>query len=205
MIVMREGWHIPEQDRVALGFILDQVNTLNEMYGYCRGFRTVVQAGCNIGIWPSALSKKFEKVYTVEPDPLNYEAAVKNVGEIKNVFLKNAAFGASPGHGSMDHILPDNIGAHQVKAGNDFEIITVDSLGVTDCDLLQLDVEGFEHFAVEGAVNTIKASWPMISLELKGLGCRYGKPDQATVDFLAGMGYKKVHQIGMDSIFVKEN
>jgi FkbM family methyltransferase len=204
MIVVREGWHIPEQDRVALGFILDQVNTLAEMYTYCKDFRTVIQAGCNIGIWPKALAKRFKNVYTVEPDSLNYEAAVKNLEGIKNIHLNNAAFGAAPGHGSMDHILPDNIGAHQVKTGSDFEIITIDSLGIKDCDFLQLDVEGFEHFAVEGAVQTIESSWPMISLELKGLGCRYGKPDQQTVDFLARMGYKKVNQIGMDSIFIKD-
>lgn len=204
MLVVKEGWHIPDQDRVALGFILDQVNTLEEMYGYCKDFRTVIQAGCNIGIWPKALSKKFKSVYTVEPDPDNYAAAVKNLDGIKNIYLRNAAFGGAEGKGAIDHIIPDNIGAHQIKQGEQFDIITVDSLGVKDCDFLQLDVEGYEQFAIEGAVETIRASWPLISLELKGLGTRYGKPDQMSVDFLAGMGYKKITQIGMDSIFRKD-
>jgi FkbM family methyltransferase len=204
MIVQREGWSIPEQDRVALGFILDQVKTLDEMYGYCRDFRSIVQAGCNIGIWPSALSKKFKNVYTVEPDRLNYAAAVENLKGIENIHLLNAAFGKESGKGSMDHILPDNIGAHQVKAGEDFDIITVDSLNVSDCDFLQLDVEGFEHFAILGALETIKKSWPLISLELKGLGNRYGCPDSMTVELLRGIGYKQATQIGMDFLFVKD-
>jgi FkbM family methyltransferase len=204
MITTREGWHIPEQDRVALAFIIEQVKTLEDMYGYCKGFRSVIQAGCNIGIWPDALSKKFKNVYTVEPDSLNYAAAVKNLDGIKNIHLQNAAFGQEPGKGAIDHIYPDNIGAHQIKAGAEFDVITVDSLGVKDCDFLQLDVEGFEHYAILGAMETIKTSWPLISLELKGLGARYGCHDSDTIAILKNLGYKQVTQIGMDFLFVKD-
>jgi hypothetical protein len=101
-------------------------------------------------------------------------------------------------------ISTQNIGAHQLKDGNEFDVMKIDDLEVKDCDLLQLDVEGFEHFAILGAVETIKKSSPVICLELKGLGKRYGVEDQQTIDFLASLGYKVIHKIHRDVVFVKE-
>jgi hypothetical protein len=96
-----------------------------------------------------------------------------------------------------------NIGAHQIKEGNEFDVLTVDSFGWEDVDLLQLDVEGFEHFAILGAAETIQRSGPIIVLELKGLGKRYGVEDSETVDFLAGLGYKITNRIHRDVIFTR--
>ena len=103
----------------------------------------------------------------------------------------------------MDHIDPVNIGAHQVQDGNDFEILTIDSLKLDDVDLLQLDVEGFEHQAILGALETIQKSWPLIVLELKGLGKRYGFEDEETIGLLEGYGYKIADRIHRDVIFLR--
>jgi FkbM family methyltransferase len=150
------------------------------------------------------MAQEFKKVYTVEPDATNFAALKENILHIPNIDFRQAAFGKEPGKGSIDDILPGNIGAYQVKEGNDFEIITIDSLNISDCDLIQLDVEGFEQFALEGGIQTIKKSWPVIALELKGLGKRYGCPDEITFSWLAELGYKFVEKIHNDSIFVKE-
>lgn len=201
----RSGWMIPIRDTVAQQIILREVNDIPTICSWCKDFRTVIQAGGNIGIWPVALSKKFKMVYTVEPDEANYAALEANTRNYSNIFHKRAGFGESFSRGAMDHIDPDNIGAHQIKDGNDFDIITIDSLGITSCDLLQLDIEGYEHFAILGAVETIKASWPVICLELKSLGIRYGVEDQQTVDFLQSLGYKVIHRIHRDVIFIRDN
>jgi FkbM family methyltransferase len=204
MIVQRKGWYVPEHDNVCLDFVLEQLYGFGEMFKYCKQARTVIQAGGNLGIWPAEMAKHFQKVYTVEPDKRNFEALKMNIGHIPNIDYKNCAFGKEFGQGSIDDIIPGNIGAYQVKAGADFDIITIDSLNITDCDLLQLDVEGFEQFAIEGAINTIKDSWPVISLELKGLGTKYGCPDYVSKEFLQNLGYKIVKTVGCDIIFVKE-
>jgi hypothetical protein len=54
-----------------------------------------------------------------------------------------------------------------------------------------------------GAAETIQRSGPVIVLELKGLGKRYGVEDSETVDFLAGLGYKVTNRIHRDVIFTR--
>lgn len=204
MLTKRHGWVVPEYDRVCLDIVLAECADLFVMTKYCKQFRTAIQAGANVGIWPTKMSEIFKKVYTVEPDATNFAALKENISHIPNIDFRQAAFGKEDGTGSIDDILPGNIGAYQVKEGQDFKIIKMDSLGVTDCDLLQLDVEGFEQFALEGGVETIKASYPVIALELKGLGMRYGCPDQHTHGWLSELGYRFVEKIHNDSIFIKD-
>ena len=82
-------------------------------------------------------------------------------------------------------------------------MIPIDSLGVVDCDFLQLDVEGSEHEALLGAVATIEAGWPVITLELKGLGERYGYTDENTITWLKFMGYSIADRVNRDVIFTR--
>jgi hypothetical protein len=103
----------------------------------------------------------------------------------------------------MDHIQPENIGAHQLKEGTDVKVVTIDSYGIEDCDFLQLDVEGSEHQALLGAEQTIKKSYPVITLELKGLGSRYGYSNEDTVDLLESWGYQIVGRVNRDVIFAR--
>jgi len=204
----REGWHVPDADQVALEIILAEVNDLwTDILPLTSGRRTVVQAGGNIGIWPVALSGHFDKVLTVEPDEENHAALLLNLDEkLKGadrakVSAYRGAFGASAGTGAMDRFDRHNIGAHRVKNGAEFSIMRIDSFDIDDCDLLCLDVEGYEHFAVQGAKETIFRSWPTIVLELKGLGERYGATDVDTITMLADWGYMIAGHVHRDVIF----
>jgi len=203
MLTTRRGWQVPEIDAMALDIILREVNDLQQILPRCSDYRTCVQAGGNIGIWPKTLSGRFSRVFTAEPDHANYSALIANLEGVENIEIIKGAFGDQPGTGSMDHIDPTNIGAHQVQEGTDFEILTIDSLKLDDVDLLQLDVEGFEHQAILGALDTIQKSWPVIVLELKGLGERYGFSDEETIRLLEGFGYKIADRIHRDVIFTR--
>ena len=199
----RRGYFVPETDEHCLAAALDEVGDLDLSFDVCKDFRTVIQAGGNVGVFPLALSQKFKVVYTVEPDVDNYEALEANTCNARNIVSRRAAFGRVHGRAAIDRIYPDNIGAHQVKEGNEFAVIPIDSLGVVDCDFLQLDVEGSEHQAILGAISTIESSWPVITLELKGLGERYGYTDMDTINLLADMGYKIADRVNRDVIFTK--
>lgn len=199
----KSGWWVPEADTCCFQIVQREVNDLQQILPLCKDFRRVVQAGGNIGIWPKRLAFDFEAVSTFEPDAANYCALVENTKGIDNIVATNAALGDRAARAGIDHIDPQNIGAHQIKEGNDFDVLTVDSFGWEDVDLLQLDVEGFEHFAILGAAETIQRSGPVIVLELKGLGKRYGVEDSETVDFLAGLGYKITNRIHRDVIFTR--
>jgi FkbM family methyltransferase len=202
-LIERDGWFVPEADRVCFGIVRREVNDLQEMLPLCKRFRRAVQAGGNVGIWPAELSKHFDNVVTFEPDTANYEALEKNMAKHANVRIYNLALGEGDGTGSMDHIDPGNIGAHQIKDGDDFRIVSIDSFNFADVDFLQLDVEGFEHFAIQGALSTIQRSWPVICLELKGIGERYGHPDADTIALLESIGYTIHSRIHRDIVFVR--
>ena len=197
----RSGWAVPEKDRHCFFAVLSEAPDLGASLDLCKGFRTAIQAGGNIGIYPGALAQRFARVYTVEPDAANFAALQINTSNQQKIIARRAAFGKERGRAAIDQIQPDNIGAHQIQLGDEFEVITIDSLGVTDCDLLQLDVEGSEHEALLGAIATIEASWPVITLELKTLGERYGYTDADTINLLAGMGYEIADRVNRDVIF----
>ena len=198
----RSGWAVPEKDRHCFFAVLSEAPDLGSSLDLCKEFRTAIQAGGNIGIYPAALAQRFTRVYTVEPDAANFAALQINTSNQQKIIARRAAFGKERGRAAIDQIQPDNIGAHQIQQGDEFEVITIDSLGVTDCDLLQLDVEGSEHEALLGAIATIEASWPVITLELKTLGERYGYTDADTINLLAGMGYEIADRVNRDVIFI---
>ena len=197
------GWTVPDADECCMQAILAEVGDLGVSLDLCKQFRTAIQAGGNVGVYPMALAQKFDRVYTVEPDAANYKALAINTANQPKVVIRRAAFGKSYGRAAIDQRCPNNIGAHQIQPGNEFEVIKIDSLGVTDCDLLQLDIEGSEHEALLGAIATIEASWPVITLEMNGLSARYGYTDVDTINLLAGMGYEIADRVNRDVIFTK--
>jgi FkbM family methyltransferase len=149
------------------------------------------------------MAKTFKQVWTVEPDDANYDALRHNVSFYENIDHRRAAFGEKTGRGAIRHFEEANCGAHQVKDGEEFDIITIDSLGVKDCDLIHLDIEGFEQFALHGAVNTIEACRPVICLELKGLGDQHGYTNADTIKWLSNRGYTEVERVHNDVIFIR--
>lgn len=203
-LTLRDGWWVPDADRVCFGIVRREVNDLQHILPLCKSYRRVIQAGGNVGIWPKALAAQFEQVVTFEPDEANYAALYENTKDVPNILRVHAGLGLYNARAGIDHIDPSNIGAHQIAPeGDAFEIVPLDQYGYEDVDFLQLDVEGFEHFAVMGAEQTIRASWPVICLELKGLGKRYGVEDEDTVEFLRAMGYSMRNRVHRDVIFTK--
>jgi FkbM family methyltransferase len=168
---------------------------------HCKQFRTVIQAGGNIGIWPVSLAQLFAQVITAEPDEVNYEALCLNTRQHANICAINAAFGREPSRAAVLAHEPGNIGAHRMVEGDEVGVMRIDDLAITDCDLLQLDIEGYEFFALQGAAKTIAASSPVICLELKGLGCQYGTSDRQVTDLLAELNYSEVLRIHRDVIY----
>jgi len=198
-----EGWQVPDIDECCINAILAELPDLTISYVYVKNFRTVIQAGGNIGVYPASMANRFDRVITVEPDPVNYAALLLNVEGMTNIEHDRAAFGDKIGTAAMDHIQPENIGAHQLKAGNDIKVMPIDSLEVDDCDFIQLDIEGYEHLAILGAEQTIKRTYPVITLELKGFGSRYGYTDEDTINLLQDWGYEIVGRVNRDVIFAR--
>ncbi len=126
--------------------------------------RSVVQAGGHIGVFPHMLSAKFKRVYTFEPDAENFRCLTRNA-DADNVFAHRAALGANNGCKKLT-VQPRNTGGHQMtQEVGATPTYRVDDIGLTDCDLLMLDLEGYEFFALLGATATIMRCRPLVIVE----------------------------------------
>lgn len=198
-----DGWHIPDRDEKCFQAVMFEAESIHRVVSRCRHRRICLQAGGNVGIFPTILAGMFQTVHTFELDPDNFEAMQINCAGMENIIMRNAALSDFHGKVGVDRIKPNNIGAHQVKLGGDIPTVMIDDLGLTDLDLLWLDIEGSEHAALLGATKTLHESSPIVVLELKGLGQRYGYSDQHTFDLMESLGYKVSEKISRDYIFVR--
>jgi len=202
---IRNGWAVPDGDTQCFDTVIREVADIRRILPHCDNRRVCVQAGGNIGIWAIELAKHFDTVYTFEPDRDNFDALSYNVRQNKSpVIATDAALGDCSRRGAIHVFEPGNIGAHQVKNGDEFDVITIDSLNLTGVDLIQLDVEGYEHYALIGAMDTIKRCSPVICVELKGLGDKHGFTDEMTRKMLEGIGYVLVERFHRDLLFIKK-
>lgn len=169
---MTKGLLWPSSDVAGPAIMLGGAADLEQVYPLCRGFDVAVQAGGHCGVWPRDLGVEFGAVYTFEPDPVNFHCLCANA-PAQNVFKFNAALGDKRGLVDLDR-RPANCGAHQVSGPGRIPVLMIDDLGLSSCDLIYLDIEGYELPALKGAHRTIQAFRPVIAVEDKGMSSRYG-------------------------------
>jgi FkbM family methyltransferase len=197
-------WMWPKTDTGAWdGPSAEWVNSHKDGYlKFCKKFDVVVQAGGNCGLYPMLFSQYFSRVYTFEPDPLNFHCLVNNCQK-PNIFKFNAALGEM---NKLLHIYngnEGNVGCHTV--GDDpnryttlqsfIPTMTIDQLALDHCDLIQLDCEGYEPNIIVGAMDTISRFKPVISLETA---------NRETDAILIEFGYTHKLSVGSDKIFAVE-
>lgn len=192
----------PASDIGAAQVLFGGVSDLNIAYRHCRKFDVAVQAGGNCGIWPKAMGEKFRIVYTFEPDPVNFRCLCANA-PAENIYKFNAALGGL-GDGAVNlERRPDNIGAHRVNGDGDIPLLRVDNLGLHACDLIYLDIEGFELMALHGAQRTINSFRPTIVIEDKGVSRLYGVEVGEAAEWLAEeFGYRVAERVNRDVVLV---
>ena len=183
------GFWVPEKDVGCSAVVFQSLPDLDGAMRLCKAFDVVVQAGGNFGVWPSHLSSHFKTVYTFEPDALNFACLCRNVGDKLNVIKMQAALGKE--HGCVDlRRREENAGAHFIEGVGNIPVIAVDDLLLPKCDLIVLDIEGFELNALHGAAKTIGAFHPVIHIEDKGLSEKYGSAEGDAEKWLEQFGYK---------------
>jgi FkbM family methyltransferase len=206
-MIAPEGYRIergllwPAADRGAAAVLFDQVKDLEVAYRHCRAFGVAVQAGGNCGIWPAAMGQRFGRVYSFEPDPVNFRCLAANA-PAENIFKFNAALGDAHGGVALE-LRPDNVGAHQVAGPGPIPVMRIDDLELDACDLIYLDIEGFELIALAGAIFTIRRHRPVVVVEDKGMSQRYGSNQGAIEAWMAGaFDYKVVERVHRDVVLV---
>ena len=148
----------------------------------------------------------FDTIYTFEPDPVNFYCLCNNV-TAPNVYKLQACLGDTQETVKTQQLIridrAHDIGGVHVNGEGFTPTIIIDNLNLKSCDLIQLDIEGYELKALKGAVNTIKKYKPVLCIEFceKWLN-RYQTNSTEILNFLTELGYNQVDEYYVDKIFV---
>ena len=170
-----------------------------------RNGDTFIDVGSNIGYY-LLLGSHFVgpsgKVIGFEPVPINYHYCQQNINinKIRNVEINPIALWNVTAKEKM--VIPnEHLGNCQIQNNGEFEIdcIPLDSLNL-DPNLIKIDVEGAEPFALEGMKNTLKKSSPDVVIEMNRLALHNGFGLDAEVywEFFQSIGYS-ISLIGPDA------
>ena len=201
------GWNVIKGDKTLLRAVkrenitsvdLYQKTQLTKAYNRCKQFRHSIDIGANYGIMSYNLSKKFQKVsaFEIVPDVLECFKMNAKKFNLTNIDIYDCGLGNkeekvalhfNPKKTFSTHVDRDSEGTVSVK--------TLDSYNFTDVDFIKIDTEGFEHFIIEGALETITKYKPIILYERKGHSLRYNKPVSSVLDILAPLGYVELDRI----------
>lgn len=199
-IVPPGGWMYPEHDEIFHWFA-ECFTIYYETYKkVCDRFDVVVQAGGHCGIGPKLLSTLFKTVYTFEPNPHSFHCLVNNCQD-DNIIKINACLGRDRKLVYQWYHGQKNIGVSLFKEPEvgieptikvqdvdniekptlvNIPQIRIDDLGLKSCDLIHLDVEGYEGKIIDGALETIEKYKPTIIFE---------SMDQPQLEILKALGY----------------
>lgn len=217
---MQSSWSWPVDD-VKLLQVIDDVEDVDRILEHTapERRRTVIQAGGACGIWPIRLSHEFQSVFTCEPVRENFECMDENIqaSGAQNIAYGRFALGVDTSTRALMVQHPNekqNAGSMQVdfvmpKLGEDpgdsVPVVRIDDLvdGNHNVDLIVLDLEGFEIFALAGGHQTIQRCRPVIVIEDKGLSQKYGhKKGYAPWWLQNTFGYHVARSIKRDLVMV---
>lgn len=203
-----DGWYITDDD-AAIGAnpirrqMAKDIRVIELALKHVRGRELAIQAGARVGLWPCALAAHFARVIAYEPESRNEECARANTRRLPHVQIRKAALGKSPDR-MMVEFSDVQSGSHQIvtNAGDEWcEVETIDSLNESP-DAIFLDIEGFELFALEGALETLARCKPVLVVEQNDSRLRYGVDKSQIVELLKPFGYSAVDRCGKDIVYV---
>lgn len=163
---------------------------------YVKNDMTIVDVGANIGAYSYGFYKLLGAngvIHCFEPLPHVYECLEYNVNQFKSkakIYTYNEALGSKVGKAKM--VTDVNVGASRISSEGDIEIKlnTLDSYNLPKCDLIKVDIEGYEVDFLEGAKHTITKYKPIIIMEVNGIQLeRQGKTQRQLFNVLTGLGY----------------
>lgn len=195
-------------DPHALKFAKRELVNLHAAIKRVKTRRVAVQAGGNQGLWPKYLAQWFASVITFEPDAENFARMQQNAPET-NITRYRAALGEAPASVGLGRDRRDgsrgafHSGIVHVHGDGDVPMMRLDDLQLPVCDLIYLDIEGYELFALRGAVETIARCRPVIAVEVNQNLRFFGLTPDDMSAFFFEQGYQYVTTLAKnDRVYV---
>ena len=131
-----------------------QNKCLEKFIAYCEAnnkkFNHILDIGAWVGTWSMAMNPYCGRVVAFEPDPVHYTCLVKNVAD--EIETHQLAVGSDT---KMISLSDDNFTqAKRVIGDGEIPMITVDSLNLSDIDVIKIDVEGSELELLAGIIDS---------------------------------------------------
>lgn len=157
--------------------LLDLIKRLIDLCPERHSGSWVIDGGCHHGDLSRQIvaALKPSNILAFEPDPDSFSKAIENLGSIGNVEIVNAALGSEKGRAEFfrgpisdtnsllqrpePELKPYFPRTAWLKGGTFVDVVTLDEecakRGVTELDLLKLDLQGGELPALMGAKNLL--------------------------------------------------
>jgi FkbM family methyltransferase len=190
----------------ALKWNRRDLHGLDAVIKLTRGRTAAVQAGGNLGIWPKRLARDFTTVYTFEADPGCFLMLAMNARE-PNILKFQAALGAERGLVGTSQIRRDgklinHEGIRHIAGPGCIPTLRIDDLALPVCDLIYLDVEGWELYALRGAVETIARCRPVLAVEINKNIAFVGFSKEDVRNQIRDYDYRHVLDVSKDEVYV---
>ena len=198
--------------------LLNIIKTYEKFYGSRSG--TMLDIGCNVGSWLLPLAQRYSqnKVLAVDCqqlaiDCVNQTIRLNNLDNVQTMCCAVSNVCTVKNHNKIDYTWGANFGAYEFEspyAESDFngrvlsetvaiDIVTVDSLCLSDVVFLKLDVEGMEYQAISGTVDTIKLCQPFIVYE------HHKTNNPACWDLLKTLNYQTYNNFGQMTVAIPQS
>jgi len=206
VILKDNRWYWPKIDENSWEGQNKSKDLCEVVLKYIKNKNIMVQAGGNCGFLLNTFVPHFNTIYTFEPDTVNFYCLNQNVTS-NNVIKMQCCIGNEQKTVTVQQLIIPNklhdIGGVHINGSGNVPTIVLDNLNIPDCNLIQLDVEGYEFNALLGAIETIKKFKPVLCIEFceKWLN-RYNTNGENIYKLLNDLNYKLADTHGVDNIFI---
>jgi FkbM family methyltransferase len=179
-----------------------------------------IDAGANIGFHTIQFGFLGKKVYSFEPQSYVYNQLCTNIlfngldnkiesyrlglgdkqekQQLWNIEHENWVGNGAHNWGGrgviQDNLDVDRATKNEYREEDIINIITLDSLNIPKCDLMKIDIQGYEYNMLKGGEILIKNNKPVIFIEnydgLCGDNIKAQERERAPIDLLLSWGYK---------------
>lgn len=199
-------WPTFRGSREALKWNRRDLPTVDRLVDLCRQHRVAVQAGGHLGIFAKRLAASFEAVYTFEAAADLFVLMTQNAPE-PNIHRYQAALGYHRQMVGTARVRRDgkphaHEGVTHIAGAGPIPTLQVDDLRLSACDLLLLDIEGWELYALMGADATLRVHRPVVCVEVNRNLTYLGLEPADVRRYLDDRGYQRALRLEADEIYL---